>query len=135
MSTLRNEKPMRERVLVIDDDLPAGEVLKMAMEAMNHEVRLAMDGESALKAIRNFVPDVVLCDINMPGITGYEVCKKMKEDPRLQETLFVAQTGLSSNQSKQLSNQAGFKHHLVKPIDINALLELVYLEQMGQWKQ
>jgi CheY-like chemotaxis protein len=121
---------MREKVLVIDDDVQSGTVLKCAMEAMGHEVHLAFCGEDALEDIQTYVPDVVLCDINMPGITGYEVCKKMKIDSRLRETLFVAQTGLDSAVSKERSTQAGFKYHLVKPIDINALLELVFLEKM-----
>jgi len=122
---------VQEKILVVDDDLPSGTVLKWAMEAMGHEVRLADSGEAALDAIQSFIPDVVLCDINMPGITGYEVCKRMKMDPHLRKTLFVAQTGLSTEESKQLSIQAGFKYHLVKPIDINGLLELVFFEKMA----
>ena len=100
-----------------------------AMEAMGHDVRLVQDGYSALYEIREFVPDVVLCDIQMPGMLGYEVCKKMKTDIRLKTTLFIAQTGLDSPKSKQKSFKADFNHHLVKPVDINALLELVYLER------
>jgi CheY-like chemotaxis protein len=122
---------VQEKILVIDDDVPSCAVLKLAMEAMGHEVFLAISGEAALDAIQSFIPDVVLCDINMPGIKGYEVCIQMKTDPRLDKTLFIAQTGLSSAESTQLSIQAGFKYHLVKPIDINALLELVFFEKMN----
>jgi CheY-like chemotaxis protein len=129
-ANLPDGDPMRTKVLVIDDDLPSGDVLKWAMEAMGHEVHLALGGADAFKEILSFVPDVVLCDITMPGMNGYEVCERMKANPRLSRTLFIAQTGLDSAASKQRSFQAGFNYHLVKPIDINALLELVFLEKM-----
>ena len=121
---------MHEKVLVIDDHFDSGQTLKWAMEAMGHEVRFATNGEEALAETASFIPDVVLCDINMPRMKGYEVCERMQRDPRLKHTLFVAQTGLSSSESKTLSTKAGFKYHLVKPIDINELLELVFMEKM-----
>jgi len=120
---------MREKVLVIDDDFASGNTMKWAMEAMGHEVRSVQDGRSALHEIREFVPGVILCDLKMPGMLGYEVCEKMKADARLKDTLFIAQTGLNSNQSKQRALEVGFNYYLVKPIDVNALLELVYLER------
>lgn len=101
-----------------------------AMEAMGHDVRLVLDGETALKEIKTFVPGVVLCDISMPGMLGYEVCEKMRADPRLSNTLFIAQTGLNSPSSKALTHKAGFHYHMVKPIDINALFETVYLDRL-----
>jgi len=119
---------MRRKILVIDDDLASGQTMMWAMEAMGHDVRVVQDGYSGLYEIRQFVPDVVLCDIRMPGMNGYEVCKKMKADPRLTETLFIAQTALTSPRSKQQSAASGFAYHLVKPVDLNALLQLVYLE-------
>ncbi len=120
---------MREKVLVVDDDLSSGKAMMWAMEAMGHEVRLVQDGHSALHEIRDFVPDIVLCDIKMPGMLGYEVCEKMRADTRLRKTLFIAQTGLDSPLSKQRSLESGFAYHLIKPVDVNALLELVYLER------
>ena len=121
---------MGKKILVIDDNEDAGMTLKWAMKAMGHEVYLALNGKSALEMVQQFVPDVVLCDINMPNMLGYDVCKKMKADPRLCDTLFIAQTGLDSMESKQLSRQAGFSYHMVKPVDVNALLELVFFEKM-----
>ena len=120
---------MPEKVLVVDDDLPSGKTMMWAMQAMGHEVHVVQDGCSALYEIQQFIPDVVLCDIQMPGMLGYEVCEKMKADARLRDTLFIAQTGLSSEQSRERSRKAGFHHHMVKPIDINELLEVVYLER------
>jgi CheY-like chemotaxis protein len=120
---------MKTKVLVIDDYLPSGQTLKWVMESAGHEVRLATNGVTALSKIVDFVPDVVLCDINMPKLDGYETCKRMKQDARLKDTLFIAQTGLSSANSKRLSAKAGFKHHLIKPVDVNLLLELVFMEK------
>lgn len=120
---------MHEKVLVVDDDLPSGKTMMWAMEAMGHEVRLVQDAQSALDVIRSFTPDIVLCDIRMPGMQGYELCERMKGNPFLKDTLFIAQTGLASPQSRRRALSAGFDHHMVKPIDINALLELVYLER------
>lgn len=120
---------MREKVLVIDDDLPSGQVMMWAMEAMGHNVHLVQDATSALQEIDDFIPGVILCDIQMPGMSGHELCAKMKADPRLKDTLFIAQTCLDSPQSKRKSRECGFAYHMVKPIDINALLELVYLQR------
>jgi CheY-like chemotaxis protein len=120
---------MGEKVLVVDDDPPSGKTMMWAMEAMGHEVHLVHDGRSALHEILDFVPGVVLCDIKMPGMLGYEVCEKMKADARLKDTLFIAQTGLDSPLSRRKSLESGFAYYLVKPVDVNALLELVYLER------
>lgn len=122
---------MKTKVLVIDDNMPSAQILKWMMEAAGHEVCIATNGVTALSKIRDFVPDVVLSDINMPKLDGYETCKRMKEDRRLKHTVFIAQTGLSSKRAQQLSSQAGFKHHLVKPIDPNLLLELVFTETIN----
>ena len=122
---------MKMKVLVIDDNIPSAETLKWMMEAAGHEVRMATNGVTALSRIHDFIPDVVLSDISMPKLDGYELCKVMKKDVRLRNTLFIAQSGLSSEHAKRLSAQAGFKYHLVKPVDPNQLLELVFAETHG----
>ena len=120
---------MCEKILVIDDDLPSGQALMWALEAKGHEVYLFQDGTHALNKIKKFVPDVVLCDICMPEMMGYEVCKKMKADRRLKDTLFIAQTGIDSDVGIQRAFDSGFDYHMVKPVDINALLELINEER------
>ena len=122
---------MKTKVLVIDDNIPSAETLKWMMEAAGHEVCMATNGVTALSRLRDFIPDVVLSDISMPKLDGYELCKLMKKDARLRNTLFIAQSGLSSDHAKHLSAQAGFKYHLVKPVDPNHLLELVFAETHG----
>lgn len=120
---------MREKILVIDDDLPSGQALMWALEAKGHEVYLFQDGTHALNKTKKFVPTVVLCDICMPEMMGYEVCKKMKADWRLRNTLFIAQTGIDSDSGIQRAFDSGFDFHIVKPIDINALLKLINEER------
>lgn len=116
---------MRENIFVIDDDLPSGQAMMWALEAKGHEVYLFQDGARAINKIKKFVPSVVLCDICMPEMMGYEVCKKMKKGRRLKNTLFIAQTGIDSAVGIQRAFDSGFDCHMVKPIDINALLELI----------
>ena len=120
---------MKANVLVIDDNYDSAKTLQWVMEAAGHNVCLATNGVTALSQLNDFIPDIVLCDINMPKLDGYETCERMKKDARLKDTLFIAQTGLSSANSKRLSAKAGFHYHFVKPVDINELLELVYLKR------
>ena len=116
------------KVLVIDDNIPSGRTLKWLMEAAGHEVCLATNGVTALGQLSDFIPDIVLSDISMPKLDGYETCKLMRQDARLKNTVFIAQTGLSSDHARRLSSQAGFKYHFVKPVDPNLLLEVVFAE-------
>ena len=103
---------MNGKILFIDDDIASGKVINWAMEGLGHHVRIASDGASALKMIDDYVPNVVVCDITMPGLDGYQVCKAMKTDPRLADTLFIAQTGWNTPEREKLSKEAGFDHHL-----------------------
>ena len=120
---------MADRILIIDDDFPSGQTLMWAMEASGYKVCLALSAESALYELDTYHPDVVLCDINMPGIKGYEVCQKMRADERFKDTLFIAQTGYGSAESKQLSADAGFHYHFVKPVDLETLGEVIKTER------
>ena len=123
---------MQEKVLVIEDYLPSAQALQWAMEAIGHEVQVASDGKGAIAQSETFVPDIVLCDIKLPDMSGYEICKQMRANPKFHNTLFLAQTGLADRASKQRSSKAGFHYHLVKPIDINKLFELVYLDRANR---
>lgn len=114
-----------QKILVIDDNVPSADTLMWALQAMGHDVRVAYNGVVALEKIIDFVPDVVLCDITMPRFNGYDICRRMRADARLAHTLFIAQTGLSSPQVSKLTADAGYHHHLVKPIDLKTLQMLM----------
>ena len=123
---------MGGKILFVDDDPASGKMINWAMEGLGHNIRIATDGESALEMLNDYIPNVVVCDITMPGIDGYEVCKTMKANPALANTLFIAQTGWHTPERERMSKEAGFDHHLSKPVDVNALLEILFLSMKGK---
>ncbi len=115
------EPAPRRRVLVVDDNVDSATTLGMLLELMGHEVRVTHDGESALAAAPEFAPEIVLLDIGLPGMDGYEVARRLRQMPALNGAVLVAQTGWGQEEDRRRSQQAGFQHHLVKPIDPDAL--------------
>jgi PAS domain S-box-containing protein len=103
------------RVLVVDDNVDTAGSLAMLLQAVGHDVRTAHDGPQALKAALDYRPNVVLLDIGLPGLNGYEVAKQIRQDPVLQNVVLVAMTGYGQETDRQCSQEAGFDHHLVKP--------------------
>jgi PAS domain S-box-containing protein len=120
----QNAEPCR-RVLVVDDSIDTAESLAMLLTASGHEVRVMHDGLSALAETRRNQPDVVIMDIGLPGIDGYEVAKRMRQQPAMGGVVLVAMTGYGRDSDRLLSLAAGFDHHLVKPADLDGLLQLV----------
>jgi PAS domain S-box-containing protein len=112
------------RVLVVDDNHASAQTLGWMAEMLGHEVQLAHDSISALNMAKSFLPEVILLDIGLPGMSGYEVCKKMREEPLLQHSLIVAQTGWGQQEHRQRSKEAGFDQHMVKPVKIDDLEKL-----------
>ena len=112
------------RVLVVDDNADAADSLAMLLEVRGDAVRVAYDGEEALAAEADFVPEVVLLDIGMPKLSGYEVARRIREI-RGAGVLIVAITGWGQDEDRQRSREAGFDHHFTKPVDYAALLEVI----------
>lgn len=119
------ENARRLRVLVVDDNEASAKTIGWMIELGGHEIRLAHDGHQAIESAHAYAPDVVLLDIGLPGMNGYDVCKKMREDPKLTHTVFIAQTGWGQQEHRKRSREAGFSHHLVKPIDLKTLQQLL----------
>jgi PAS domain S-box-containing protein len=116
----------RRRILVVDDSLLNAASLEKLLIALGQEVRTAHDGEKALEMARAFLPDVMLLDIGLPVVDGYEVARLCRLEPRLQKTILVAMTGYGKAEDKQRSQVAGFNAHLVKPVvveDLELLLQ------------
>ncbi len=107
----------RRRILVADDNVDLAASMGLLLEMMGNDVRLAHDGMSALAAEAEFRPDVVFLDIGMPEMTGFEVCRRIRDKPRGKEPVIVALTGWGQPEDKQRAREAGFDHHLVKPIE------------------
>ena len=113
------------QVLVVDDNLDAAKILQMLVQECGHRVRMAHTGPTALKAALDDRPDVVLLDIGLPLLDGYEVAKRIRHEPRLRDTVLVAITGYEREGDRQRSQQAGFDHHLVKPADFRQVREIL----------
>ena len=112
-------------VLVVDDNIDAAQSLAMLLEMSGHDVRLAYDGQSALEATLNYRPDVVLLDIGLPGLNGFEVAKRIRQQPTLNHIVLVAMTGYGQETDRQRSQESGFDHHLVKPADLGELQKIL----------
>ena len=109
------------RVLVVDDNVDAATTLAEAVRLDGHEVRIAHDGPSALRAADEFAPEVVLLDIGLPGMDGYEVVRRLRELPRARGAHVVALTGFGQQSDRQRAFAAGFDDHLVKPVDLETV--------------
>jgi two-component system CheB/CheR fusion protein len=113
------------RILVVDDRELQTKSLKLLLESVGHEVRIAFDGPSALQIALDFSPEVALIDIGLPGMSGYELARRLREQPQLKGMLLIAQTGWGREEDQQRARDAGFNHHLTKPLDNDALLRLI----------
>jgi PAS domain S-box-containing protein len=113
------------RVLIVDDNRDSAESLGMLMKLAGHRVCIALDGPAALESVRTFQPTIVLLDIEMPDMNGYEVARRIREQPNTQHVLLVAMTGYASEADRHRCHEAGFDHYLVKPIDYDALQRLL----------
>ncbi len=113
------------RILVVDNNINAADSLATLLELAGHEVRVAYEGEAALLVAEAFRPQVVLLDIGMPGMDGYEVGRALRQKPQTRTALLVAITGWGAPDDLRRSKEAGFDHHLVKPVEPAALQRLL----------
>lgn len=113
------------RILVVDDNLDAAQSLAMLLELDGHETAMAHDGERALLLAREFDPHVILLDIGLPLMNGYEVARRVREQPWGHAIRLIAVTGWGQEQDRQQSLAAGFDHHLTKPLDPARLASLL----------
>jgi CheY-like chemotaxis protein len=115
----------KPRILVVDDNHDAVESLAILLEMMGYDVRTAGDGLEAVEAARTFAPDVVLLDIGLPVLNGYEAAERIRGLDGGAAVVLVALTGWGQDEDRRRSREAGFDHHLVKPVDPDALDELL----------
>jgi signal transduction histidine kinase len=117
--------PGNARILVVDDLAASAETLMTLLEMEGFEVRVAHEGQVALSIAREFRPNVVLLDIGLPGMNGFEVAHGLRSQPESQDALLIALTGYGEADSRTRSAQAGFDFHMVKPADVNLLLSML----------
>ena len=113
------------RVLVVEDLPASAETMKVLLESEGYVVQIAADGRSALAEAKVFLPSVVILDIGLPGMSGFEVAQRMRQEPETRDALLIALTGYGEAESRMRSQAAGFDHHVVKPADIDALLAII----------
>lgn len=109
------------KVLVVDDNPIIADTLGMMLEDIGHKFEAVHDGREALDVAKHYHPDVILLDIGLPGMNGYEVCKAFRSDAEFQETPIIAQTGWGQDRDKELATEAGFDFHLTKPVPLEQL--------------
>lgn len=113
------------RILVVDDLAPSAETLMTLLEMEGFEVRVAHEGQDALRIAREFHPHVVLLDIGLPGMNGFEVAHGLRSQAESKDALLIALTGYGEAESRTRSAQAGFDFHMVKPADVDLLLTML----------
>ncbi|MCA9055101.1 MAG: PAS domain-containing protein, partial [Planctomycetaceae bacterium] len=113
------------RILAVDDNRAAVHLLSRLLQSLKQDVHTAADGEAALVEIREFEPDVVISDIAMPGMTGYELAHRIREQPNGRSIVLVALTGYGQESDRQAAAAAGFDRHLTKPVSMDQLTDLL----------
>jgi CheY-like chemotaxis protein len=113
------------RVLVVDDNEDAAKAISTTLRIFGHEVRTAFDGTTAVELAVEFQPDLVLLDLGMPKMDGYEAAKRIRADVANSEVFLVAVTGWGAEADRRRTRAAGFDQHLVKPLTLDALTRLI----------
>jgi CheY-like chemotaxis protein len=115
----------RRRILVVDDNRDAALSLATMLKLLGHETRSAHDGLEAVAAAIDYRPELILMDIGMPKLDGYETCRRIREEPWGKEIVLVALTGWGQDEDRRRSREAGFDHHFVKPVDSAAIRSIL----------
>ncbi|HYE78876.1 MAG TPA: response regulator, partial [bacterium] len=117
------ERPLR--VLVVDDNEDSAVSLSLLLTALGHQVETNFDGHTAVQTSREFVPQVVLLDIGLPGLDGYEVAQQIRQQPGMAAAMIIAVTGYGQEEDRQRSREALFDHHFTKPADFAELMGIL----------
>lgn len=113
------------RILVVDDNKNQALSLQRLLQTMGHDVQVANDGPSAMKLTASFVPDVALIDLGLPIMDGYELARRLRQQPQFRNIVLIAQTGWGREDDRMRAREAGFDHHLVKPLDHQQLVQIL----------
>lgn len=122
--SLRGGLAHKRRIVLVDDNVDGANALRFLLEQEGHEVELCRDGQSGLALARQIRPDIVLVDIGMPGLSGYEVAASLRADPLLGRLVIIAITGGWKHDPERVA-AARFDHYLRKPVDFRALRQLI----------
>jgi CheY-like chemotaxis protein len=120
-----HEEAAARRILVVEDNADAAATMRDFLELSGHEVELASSGTDGVKAALRFHPEIVLCDLGLPGMDGYQVAAALKQDPDTASAKLIAVTGYGRDEDRRKSKEAGFDQHLTKPVDLVQLRHLL----------
>ena len=115
----------RTRVIIVEDHQAAADTLQLLLSLHGYEVRVAYTGPEGVRLAQEWSPEVVLCDIGLPGLDGYGVATALRQDTATAQVRLIAVTGYDSDDARRRSQEVGFEQHLVKPVDPDELLELL----------
>jgi CheY-like chemotaxis protein len=118
-----------DRVLIIDDNADAADVMKIILELADYRTQIAYDGEQAIDCARTFRPQIVLLDIYLPDTTGWDLAQRLRTECGLGDALIIAITGVDSAADRKRSAEAGIDKHLTKPVDMDAFWQFI-----NEWK-
>ena len=110
---------------MVEDNRDAADSLRMLLELFGHQVTVAYSGPDGVKAASECNPDVVLCDIGLPGLNGYGVASELRRNPATARAHLIAVTGYGQEEDRRRADEAGFDHHLTKPVDPSELQPLL----------
>jgi signal transduction histidine kinase/ActR/RegA family two-component response regulator len=113
------------RILLIEDNPDAAQTLRDALEVSGHEVQVAHEAEEGLRSLRRSRPDVVICDVGLPGASGYDVAQAVRADRDTRSVVLIALTGYASTEDRRRATEAGFDHHFGKPVDLANLTAIL----------
>jgi signal transduction histidine kinase/CheY-like chemotaxis protein len=113
------------RILVVDDNVDAAQSLAMLLDVCGHETHIAHDGPDAVEAAERLRPDVILLDIGLPRMNGFEACRQIRQRPWSKDVVIIALTGWGQDVDRRRSQESGFDHHVVKPVEHAALVKLL----------
>ena len=116
---------MPVRVLIIDDSKDVADSLRMFLDLLGYETNVAYDGRDGVRVATAWGPDIVLCDIGLPSLSGYEVARALRANPATAHARLIAITGYGTEEDRQQAMASGFEEHLVKPADPTTLLNLL----------
>jgi CheY-like chemotaxis protein len=111
--------------VIVDDNQDAADSLRLILSLHGYEVRVAYTGPEGMRLAQEWLPDVALCDIGLPGLDGYELAIALRQESATAQVRLIAVTGYDSDAARRRSREVGFERHLVKPVDPGELLELL----------
>jgi len=115
----------KHRLLLVDDNRDVADMLAVLLRRAGHDVETAYDGPAAVEAARTKRPDVILLDISLPGMDGYQVAREICKQPEFGDTWLVAISGYGQEEDVRQAHEAGFRRHLLKPVRLEAIQDIL----------